>query len=94
MKKRKLISLLLVGAMATATLISPIQAAEVPSPQEIAAARLQAEGLMAGDETGDLRLDQAPDPGGDGLPDQPNDPQPGACRLGAGLVHQNVHHQL
>lgn len=58
MKKRKLISLLLVGAMATATLISPIQAAEVPSPQEIAAARLQAEGLMAGDETGDLRLDK------------------------------------
>ena len=42
MKKRKLISLLLVGAMATATLINPIQAAEVPSPQEIAAARLQA----------------------------------------------------
>lgn len=58
MKKRKLVSLLLVGAMATATLISPIQAAEVPSPQEIAAARLQAEGLMAGDETGDLRLDK------------------------------------
>ena len=58
MKKRNLASLLLAGAMTAALLTGPAQAAESPSPQEIAATRLQAEGLMNGDEHGDLHLDK------------------------------------
>ena len=58
MKQRKLASLLLAGAMTAALLTGPAQAAESPSPQEIAAARLQADGLMNGDEHGDLHLDK------------------------------------
>lgn len=58
MKQRKLASLLLAGAMTAALLTGPAQAAESPSPQEIAATRLQAEGLMNGDEHGDLHLDK------------------------------------
>lgn len=56
MKQRNLASLLLAGAMTAALLTGPAQAAESPSPQEIAATRLQAEGLMNGDEHGDLHL--------------------------------------
>ena len=58
MKQRILASLLLAGAMTAALLTGPAQAAESPSPQEIAATRLQAEGLMNGDEHGDLHLDK------------------------------------
>ena len=58
MKQRNLESLLLAGAMTAALLTGPAQAAESPSPQEIAATRLQAEGLMNGDEHGDLHLDK------------------------------------
>ena len=58
MKQRNLASLLLAGAMTAALLTGPAQAAEYPSPQEIAATRLQAEGLMNGDEHGDLHLDK------------------------------------
>lgn len=58
MKQRNLASLLLAGAMTAALLTGPAQAAESPSPQEIAATRLQAEGLMNGDEYGDLHLDK------------------------------------
>lgn len=58
MKQRNLASLLLTGAMTAALLTGPAQAAESPSPQEIAAAHLQAEGLMNGDEHGDLHLDK------------------------------------
>lgn len=58
MKQRNLASLLLAGAMTAALLTGPAQAAESPSPQEIAATRLQAEGLMNGDEHGDLHLDK------------------------------------
>ena len=58
MKQRDLASLLLAGAMTAALLTGPAQAAESPSPQEIAATRLQAEGLMNGDEHGDLHLDK------------------------------------
>ena len=58
MKQRNLASLLLAGAMTAALLTGPAQAAESPSPQEIAAAHLQAEGLMNGDEHGDLHLDK------------------------------------
>ena len=58
MKGGKLASLLLAGAMTAALLTGPAQAAESPSPQEIAATRLQAEGLMNGDEHGDLHLDK------------------------------------
>lgn len=58
MKQRNLASLLLAGAMTAALLTGPAQAAESPSPQEIAAIRLQAEGLMNGDEHGDLHLDK------------------------------------
>ena len=58
MKQRNLSSLLLAGAMTAALLTGPAQAAESPSPQEIAATRLQAEGLMNGDEHGDLHLDK------------------------------------
>ena len=58
MKQRSLASLLLAGAMTAALLTGPAQAAESPSPQEIAATRLQAEGLMNGDEHGDLHLDK------------------------------------
>ena len=43
MKQRNLASLLLAGAMTAALLTGPAQAAESPSPQEIAATRLQAE---------------------------------------------------
>ena len=56
MKQRNLASLLLAGAMTAALLTGPAQAAESPSPQEIA--HLQAEGLMNGDEHGDLHLDK------------------------------------
>ena len=58
MKQRNLASLLLAGAMTAALLTGPAQAAESPSPQEIAATRLQAEGLMNGDEHGDLHLNK------------------------------------
>ena len=58
MKQRNLASLLLAGAMTAALLTGPAQAAESPSPQEIAATRMQAEGLMNGDEHGDLPLDK------------------------------------
>ena len=58
MKQRNLASLLLAGAMTAALLTGPAQAAESPSPQEIAATRLQAEGLMNGDEHGDMHLDK------------------------------------
>ena len=58
MKQRELASLLLAGAMTAALLTGPAHAAESPSPQEIAAARLQADGLMNGDEHGDLHLDK------------------------------------
>ena len=58
MKQRNLASLLLAGAMTAALLTGPAQAAESPSPQEIAATRLQAEGLLNGDEHGDLHLDK------------------------------------
>ena len=58
MKQRNLASLLLAGAMTAALLTGPAQAAESPSPQEIAATRLQAEGLRTGDEHGDLHLDK------------------------------------
>lgn len=58
MKQRNLASLLLARAMTAALLTGPAQAAESPSPQEIAAAHLQAEGLMNGDEHGDLHLDK------------------------------------
>lgn len=58
MKQRNLASLLLAGAMTAALLTGPAQAAESPSPQKIAATRLQAEGLMNGDEHGDLHLDK------------------------------------
>ena len=58
MKQRNLASLLLAGAMTAALLTGPAQAAESPSPQGIAATRLQAEGLMNGDEHGDLHLDK------------------------------------
>ena len=58
MKQRNLASLLLAGALTAALLTGPAQAAESPSPQEIAATRLQAEGLMNGDEHGDLHLDK------------------------------------
>ena len=58
MKQSNLASPLLAGAMTAALLTGPAQAAESPSPQEIAATRLQAEGLMNGDEHGDLHLDK------------------------------------
>lgn len=58
MKQRNLASLLLAGAMTAALLTGPAQAAESPGPQEIAATRLQAEGLMNGDEHGNLHLDK------------------------------------
>ena len=58
MKGRKPASLLLAAAAATAMLTGPAQAAEVPSPQELAAARLQSEGLMKGDENGELHLEE------------------------------------
>ncbi len=54
MKHRKSVSLLLAGATTVAMLTGPVQAAEAPSPQELAAARLQSEGLMKGDENGEL----------------------------------------
>lgn len=56
---RKTITLLLAGAMTMAILINPVQAAEVPTAQELAAARLQAEGLMEGDENGELHLEDS-----------------------------------
>ena len=57
MKRRKSVSLLLAGATTVAMLTGPVQAAEAPSPQELAAARLQSEGLMRGDENGELHLE-------------------------------------
>lgn len=44
MKHRKSVSLLLAGVTTVAMLTGPVQAAEAPSPQELAAARLQSEG--------------------------------------------------
>ena len=43
MKHRKSVSLLLAGATTVAMLTGPVQAAEAPSPQELAAARLHLE---------------------------------------------------
>lgn len=57
MKHRKSVSLLLAGVTTVAMLTGPVQAAEAPSPQELAAARLQSEGLMKGDENGELHLE-------------------------------------
>ena len=57
MKRRKSVSLLLAGTTTVAMLTGPVQAAEAPSPQELAAARLQSEGLMRGDENGELHLE-------------------------------------
>lgn len=71
MKHRKSVSLLLAGVTTVAMLTGPVQAAEAPSPQELAAARLQSEGLMKGDENGELHLEDDPDAGGTGLSDQP-----------------------
>lgn len=49
----------LTGAVLMFTLTLPTQAAQTPTEQESAAASLQAQGLMAGDENGDLHLDAA-----------------------------------
>ena len=84
MKHRKSVSLLLAGVTTVAMLTGPVQAAEAPSPQELAAARLQSEGLMKG----------RPDAGGTGLSDQPHHPEPGARGLGNGVVHPDVYHQF
>ena len=59
MKGRKLASLLLAGITTTAMLTGTVQAAEPPTPQELAAARLQSEGLMKGDENGELHLEDS-----------------------------------
>ncbi len=54
MKKRIIITL---AASILLTVSAPALAAQVPTEQETAAASLQAQGLMAGDENGDLHLD-------------------------------------
>lgn len=58
MKQARRISRIIAGVLTVALLTAPVsQAAEPPTEQEIAAARLQAQGLMAGDGSGDLRLE-------------------------------------
>lgn len=58
MKQARRISRIIAGVLTAALLAAPAaQAAEPPTEQEIAAARLQAQGLMAGDGSGDLRLE-------------------------------------
>lgn len=58
MKKARLIPQIIVGVLAAALLTAPAaQAAETPTAQELAAARLQAQGIMAGDGNGELRLE-------------------------------------
>lgn len=49
----------LTGAVLMFALTLPTQAAQTPTEQESAAASLQAQGLMAGDENGNLHLDAA-----------------------------------
>ena len=58
MKQRNLASLLLAGAMTAALLTGPAQAAESPAPRRSPPPACQAEGLMNGDEHGDLHLDK------------------------------------
>lgn len=58
MKQARRISRIIAGVLTAALLAAPAaQATEPPTEQEIAAARLQAQGLMAGDGSGDLRLE-------------------------------------
>lgn len=58
MKKARLIPRIIAGVLTAALLAAPAaQAAEAPTEQELAAARLQAQGIMAGDGNGELRLD-------------------------------------
>lgn len=94
MKHRKSVSLLLAGVTTVAMLTGPVQAAEAPSPQELAAAWLQSEGLMKGDENGELHLEDDLTRAELALPDQPHHPEPGTCGLGNGLVHPDVYHQF
>ena len=94
MKQRNLASLLLAGAMTAALLTGPAQAAESPSPQEIAATRLQGRGPDEWRRTRRPAPGQGVDPGGAGLPDQPHRPQPRARGLGTRLLRQAVYHQL
>ncbi|MFQ7452064.1 MAG: hypothetical protein ACLRNQ_12225 [Flavonifractor plautii] len=48
MKHRKSVSLLLAGVTTVAMLTGPVQAAEAPSPQELAAARSAVRGAHEG----------------------------------------------
>lgn len=58
MKRAKMIPRIMAGILAAALLAAPAaQAAEIPTEYEIAAARLQTQGIMVGDEHGSLRLD-------------------------------------
>ncbi len=56
MMKKRILDLLLCAVLAVSCAV-PALAAEGPSEQELAAARLQAKGLLNGDENGDLHLD-------------------------------------
>ena len=47
----------LLCAMLTVCLVPPIHAAQVPTEQETAAASLKAQGIMAGDENGNMHLE-------------------------------------
>lgn len=58
MKTTRLIPRIIAGVLTAALLTAPAaQAAETPTEQELAAARLQVQGIMAGDGNGELRLD-------------------------------------
>lgn len=60
MKKARRIPKIIAGILTVALLTAPAaQAAETPTEQELAAARLQAQGIMAGDGNGGLRLEDA-----------------------------------
>ena len=87
MKHRKSVSLLLAGVTTVAMLTGPVQAAEAPSPQELAAARLQSEGLMKGDENGELHLE-------DDLTRAELACLISPISLGNGVVHPDVYHQF
>lgn len=60
MKTTRLIPRIIAGVLTAALLTAPAaQAAETPTEQELAAARLQAQGIMAGDGNGGPRLEDA-----------------------------------
>ena len=55
--RKRILNLMICTVLIISCAIPATLATEVPTEQELAAASLQAQGLLAGDENGDLRLE-------------------------------------